>query len=85
LGVDILEITADRKRINKEKKNKEIANKKAYTILQRETLDKLYALACRAVELKTLYSIRRHPLTKKLSQKSYLDFIRVVDRLMESF
>lgn len=75
----------DRKIINRKQKKKAIAEKKAATIQQRTVLDALFARACRAVNMTTLHAVRRDKFTKVLTQKNYLDFIRVVDRLMESF
>ncbi|MBT6225470.1 MAG: hypothetical protein HOI47_02310 [Candidatus Scalindua sp.] len=78
-------ITDDRKRINRKHRDRDIAIKKKDTNQQREAMDKLYCRACRAVDMVTLNSVRRDKLTKILIQKNYADFIRVVDRLMESF
>lgn len=81
----MLTISDERRKANKMAAQKAIADKKKHTIQQREALDALFARACRAVELKTLYAVRRDKLTKVLTQRNYLTFIRVVDRLMESF
>lgn len=81
----MVEISDARRTINLKNKKKAIAEKKAATIQQRTVLDALFARACRAVNMTTLEAVRRDKFTKVLTQKNYTDFIRVVDRLMESF
>lgn len=81
----MVEISEERRAKNRNAVKKQIAEKKRITVEQRDTLDKLYVRACRAVDMVTLHAVRRDKLTKVLTQKNYLDFIRVSDRLMESF
>ncbi|HEC65154.1 MAG TPA: hypothetical protein ENI23_07670 [bacterium] len=53
------------------------------TRLQTTTLDKLFVLACRAPELKSLYALRQSRESKRLTKPNYSIFIRTLDRLIE--
>lgn len=54
------------------------------TRLQTTTLNDLYVQACKAPEMRVLYSLRRCKQTKVLTPRNYSKFIILLDRLMES-
>ncbi len=80
----MLTLTTERKDENA-KQAKKIRTKRCNaTRLQTTTLDKLYLLACKAPDLKSLYALRSARETKHLDKHNYSKFIRFLDRLMES-
>lgn len=81
----VLILTEERKALNVRRTKRIKMKKNNATRLQNTTLDALYILICKAPDLKSLYALRRCRETKHLDKPSYSKFIRVLDRLMESF
>lgn len=77
-------ITEDQKKLNAKHAKTSMEKKCKVTKLQTKCLNRLYILACKAPDLKSLYALRSCRETKILSRQNYSKFIILVDRLMES-
>jgi hypothetical protein len=80
----MLTLTKERKVQNARRAKKIRMKKSNATRLQTTTLDKLFLLACKAPDLKSLYALRQTREAKHLDKPNYSKFIRLLDRLMES-
>ena len=80
----MIEITDERKAINRRRTEKLRIKKGNAGRLDTRTLKSLYLLACDAPDLKSLYALRSCREAQALSRSHYSKFIILLDRLMES-
>lgn len=76
--------TQKRKKLYAKRVRAAIKKKHNATRLQTTTLDKLYLLACKAPDLKSLYALRTCVKSRILTRQNYSKFTILIDRLMET-